>query len=54
VPRYFFDLHDGEFHRDDHGTLCADLETARREAMQTLPEIARFAMRAAPSSTRRA
>jgi hypothetical protein len=44
VPRYFFDLHDGEFHRDDHGTLCADLDAARREAMLTLPEIARVAI----------
>ena len=44
VPRYFFDFHDGEFHGDDHGTQCADLEAARREAMLTLPEIARFAI----------
>lgn len=44
MPRYFFDFHDGEFRRDDHGTQCADLEAARREAMLTLPEIARFAI----------
>ena len=44
MPRYFFDFQDGEFHRDDHGTQCADLEAARREAMLTLPEIARFAI----------
>ncbi|MGH1592216.1 DUF6894 family protein [Methylobacterium phyllosphaerae] len=44
MPRYFFDFHDGEPHRDDHGTLCADLEAARREAMLTLPEIARLAI----------
>lgn len=44
MPRYFFDFHDGESHRDDHGTLCADLEAARREAMLTLPEIARFSI----------
>ncbi|MHB2208009.1 DUF6894 family protein [Methylobacterium sp. CM6257] len=44
MPRYFFDFHDGEFRRDDHGTQCADLEAARREALLTLPEIARFAI----------
>ena len=44
MPRYYFDFHDGEFHQDDHGTQCADLKAARREAMLTLPEIARFAI----------
>ncbi|MHB2210696.1 DUF6894 family protein [Methylobacterium sp. CM6257] len=44
APRYFFDLHNSEYRRDDHGTQCADLEAARREAMLTLPEIARFAI----------
>ena len=44
MPRYFFDFHDGAFHRDEHGTQCADLDAARREAMLTLPEIARFAI----------
>jgi hypothetical protein len=42
VPRYFFDIHDGQFRPDDEGTECADFEAARREAMISLPEIARW------------
>lgn len=42
VPRYFFDTHDGAFHRDEDGTECADLDAVRREAMIFLPEIARW------------
>lgn len=44
MPRYFFDIHDREFHRDDVGVECADFEAARVEAMHALPEIARFAI----------
>jgi hypothetical protein len=44
VPRYFFDIHDREFRRDAEGTECADLEAVRREAMGSLPEIARWAI----------
>lgn len=42
VPRYFFDIHDGQFQRDGDGTECADFEAARREAMIALPEISRW------------
>jgi hypothetical protein len=42
VPRYFFDMHDGEFHRDDEGSEHADFEAARTEAMVILPEVARW------------
>ena len=44
MPRYFFDIHDGQFSRDDEGLECANFEAARREAMASLPEIARFAL----------
>ncbi|MGH1573994.1 DUF6894 family protein [Methylobacterium sp. P31] len=44
APRYYFDIHDGEFRPDDEGTECADFEAARLEAMSSLPEIARFAI----------
>lgn len=42
MPRYFFDTHDGEFHRDDEGSEQADFEAARKEAMIFLPEVARW------------
>ncbi len=42
MPRYFFDIHDGHFQRDEDGTECADFEAARREAMIVLPDIARW------------
>lgn len=42
MPRYYFDVHDGHFHRDEEGTECEDFEAARREAMITLPEISRW------------
>lgn len=42
MPIYFFDTHDGEFHRDDEGSEHADLEDARREVMNFLPEVARW------------
>ncbi|WP_144767433.1 DUF6894 family protein [Methylobacterium dankookense] len=44
MPRYFFDIHDGRFQRDEEGTVCADFDAARREAMITLPEISRWAI----------
>lgn len=44
MPRYFFDIHDGEFRPDAEGTDCADFEAARREAMIALPEISRWAI----------
>uniref|UniRef100_UPI0035E3E715 DUF6894 family protein n=1 Tax=Methylobacterium sp. B34 TaxID=95563 RepID=UPI0035E3E715 len=44
MPRYFFDIHDRGFHRDTEGSECEDVEAARVLAMQTLPEIGRFAI----------
>ncbi len=44
MPRYFFDTRDGGHFIDDIGTECADLEVARDEAKNALPEIARFAI----------
>jgi hypothetical protein len=41
MARYFLDFIDGEAcFPDDDGTDCADLEHARRSAIQTLAEIA--------------
>lgn len=36
MPRYFFDIHD---ERDEHGTICEDLQAAALEAKRLLPEI---------------
>ena len=42
MPRYFFDVFDGEkLTRDEIGIELADLERVRSEAIQALPEIAR-------------
>ncbi len=42
MPRYFFDIHDGErLYRDAEGSDCASLDEVRLEAMQSLPEVAR-------------
>ena len=42
MPRYYFDIHDGQrFARDEEGSDCADAEAARQEAIRTLPSIAR-------------
>lgn len=40
MPRFFFDIHDGEWSRDDVGTECRDVEAACQETKQSLPEIA--------------
>jgi hypothetical protein len=40
VPRYFFDLRDGDmFSRDHEGTELDGVEAARREAAQTLAQM---------------
>ena len=44
MARYFFDIDDGQLHRDTEGTECANLEEVRKEAMNALPEIARYAI----------
>lgn len=41
VPRFFFDVHDGQHQRDDEGTMCVDLQAAVIEAKRLLPDIAR-------------
>ncbi|MDB5644402.1 hypothetical protein [Methylobacterium sp.] len=41
MARYFFDFYDGEMRRDTEGTECAGPEEVRREAMHTLPAIAK-------------
>ena len=42
MPRYFFDTNDGDMvDEDDVGLEFADHEAARREAIATLPDMAR-------------
>lgn len=42
MPRYFFDINDGEKEsRDDIGYELPDAEAARRAAIEVLPDIAR-------------
>jgi hypothetical protein len=42
MPRYFFDIDDGErFTRDDQGLDCAGPEAMREAAIGVLPNIAR-------------
>lgn len=40
MPRYYFDLHDGQFIHDDVGVECADFDAVRREAKRALPAMA--------------
>ncbi|TNC08750.1 hypothetical protein FF100_28310 [Methylobacterium terricola] len=40
MPRFFFDLHDGHWDRDDGGTECPNIEHAILQAKQTLPAMA--------------
>ncbi|KAB1070820.1 DUF6894 family protein [Methylobacterium planeticum] len=41
MARYFFDVHDGVWSRDNTGTEYATVEEAYREAKRLLPDIAR-------------
>ncbi|MFC0408776.1 DUF6894 family protein [Roseomonas elaeocarpi] len=42
MPKFFFDIHDGEhYRRDQEGSELTDGEAARREALAVLPDIAR-------------
>ena len=42
MPRYFFDIDEGEHHlRDDEGWECPGLQEACAAAVRTLPDIAR-------------
>ena len=40
MPRFYFDLHDGEWDRDDVGSDLADADHAVLQAKRTLPAIA--------------
>lgn len=40
MPRYFFDIQDGDFLFDDEGTECYDFEEAREKIIASLPEMA--------------
>ena len=37
MPRYFFDIFDGELRRDPDGSECASPKAVCQEAMHTLP-----------------
>lgn len=42
MSRFFFDIHDGRsLMRDEEGEECSCPESIRKEAMETLPQIAR-------------
>jgi hypothetical protein len=42
VPRYFFDVHDGDTNSpDDEGLELGGLDEAQSEAVRTLPEVAK-------------
>jgi hypothetical protein len=46
MPRYFFDIHDGErFTPDDTGLEFPDGHAARAKAVSTLPDIAGTGLR---------
>ena len=40
MARYFFDIVDGGLSLDDEGVEFADVRTASREALQSLPDLA--------------
>ena len=40
MPRYFFDVHDGTYVRDDEGVELANVDEARQQVWDTLPMIA--------------
>lgn len=39
MPRYFFDVHDGTFARDDNGVELAGIDAARKQVWNTLPAL---------------
>ncbi len=39
VPRYFFDVHDGGFERDNDGVELAGIDEARKQVWRSLPEM---------------
>jgi hypothetical protein len=51
MPRYFFDVHDGEKHTPDHiGLELENTQAAQQEAVRALPGIAKDAL---PDGTQR-
>lgn len=40
MPRYFFDVHDGTYSRDEQGVELADIDEARQQVWDTLPMMA--------------
>ncbi|GEP12471.1 DUF6894 family protein [Methylobacterium gnaphalii] len=44
MPLFFFDIYNSTLQRDDVGSEFATFEEVRREAMATLPEIARWSI----------
>jgi hypothetical protein len=41
MPQFFFHLSDGTSVRDQHGDECADLETAKQQAVASAADLAR-------------
>jgi hypothetical protein len=40
VPRYYFDVHDGELQLDEEGLECENVEAARDRVMASLSDVA--------------
>jgi hypothetical protein len=40
MPRYFFDVHDGAFARDEEGIVLSNADAARKQVWATLPAMA--------------
>lgn len=54
VPRYYFDVQNGnKVFSDDEGTELPTIEAAQEEAVQTMADMARDAIRKNPDGSRR-
>jgi hypothetical protein len=40
VPRFYFDIADGELQRDEEGLECENVEAAREKVMASLSDVA--------------